>query len=167
MTVTDDTGVMSLEQRLRCLEDINEIQRLKSEYTLACDDNYNPDAICELFTDDGLWSMNVFGHYEGKEAIRGFFTSVSKQIVWSLHAATTPSIGVSSDGTTAVGTWYLLAPCTVARDDGSGQKDAVVVTGNYQDKFRKVDGRWYFTEITARIHQISNLDEGWVRQPFR
>src|SRR4051812_13358845 len=66
MTITDQTSRMSVEERLQRLEDVNEIQRLKSAYTLACDDNYNPDAICALFTDDGLWSMNVFGHHQGK-----------------------------------------------------------------------------------------------------
>ena len=155
----------TVEERLQRLEDVNEIQRLKSAYTLACDDNYNPDAICALFTDDGLWSMNVFGHHEGKENIHAFFTSVSEQIVWSLHTAATPSIVVSPDGRTATGTWYLMCPCTLARGDSG--RDAVLITGNYQDAFRKVDGRWLFTEITARIHQISDWDKGWVEQPFR
>jgi hypothetical protein len=84
-----------------------------------------------------------------------------------VRAATTPSIDVAAAGTTAVGTWYLLAPCTVVRDDGSRGQEAVIVTADHRDTFRTVDGRWYFTEITARIHQISNLDQGWFRQPFR
>lgn len=167
MTAIDSRRGLSVEDRLVRLEDVHEIQRLKSAYTLACDDNYNPDAICALFTDDGLWSMNVFGHHQGKENIHAFFTSVSSKIVWSLHTAATPSIEISDDGTTATGTWYLLCPCTLVRDDDEAEKDAVLITGSYQDRFRKVDGRWYFTAITARIHQISNWDQGWVRQPFR
>lgn len=167
MSATEQTSALSVEERLQRLEDVNEIQRLKSAYTLACDDNYNPDAICALFTDDGLWSMNVFGHHQGKNEIHAFFSSVSEQIVWSLHTAATPSILISEDGTTATGTWYLVCPCTLARNDDPGQKDAVLITGSYSDAFRKVDGRWYFTEITARIHQISDWDKGWVRQPFR
>lgn len=167
MTVTSTSSELSVEARLQRLEDVNEIQRLKSKYTLACDDNYNPDAICALFTDDGLWSMNVFGHHEGKADIHAFFSSVSSQIVWSLHTAATPSIEISDDGTTAAGTWYLLCPATVVQDDNPGQKQAVLITGNYQDRFRKVDGHWYFTAITAHLHQISDWDKGWVRQPFR
>jgi hypothetical protein len=55
----------------------------------------------------------------------------------------------------------------VVCDDGPGEKDAVIVAGNYQDAFRNVDRRWYFTEVTARIYQIFNLEEGWGYLPFR
>jgi hypothetical protein len=41
------------------------------------------------------------------------------------------------------------------------------MTANYSDTFVKVDGQWKYKHLRAKLHQISNLDQGWVRQQFR
>ena len=42
----------AIEARLRRLEDIEAIKRLKARYCAACDDGYDPDRLAALFTED-------------------------------------------------------------------------------------------------------------------
>ena len=38
-----------IERRLKVIEDIEEIKRLKARYCAYCDDNYDADGIASLF----------------------------------------------------------------------------------------------------------------------
>ncbi len=40
----------AVEKRLRAMEDIEEIKRLKARYCAYCDDNYNIEGLASLFT---------------------------------------------------------------------------------------------------------------------
>ncbi len=64
--------------RLRQLEDIEAIKRLKAQYAAACDDNYDADAIANLFVENALWDGGNFGKAEGREKIRAFFATHPK-----------------------------------------------------------------------------------------
>jgi hypothetical protein len=59
-----------LERRLRVLEDIEAIMQLKYRYADACDRGYDSDTLANLFTVDAIWEGDLFGRYEGREAIR-------------------------------------------------------------------------------------------------
>lgn len=37
----------------------------------------------------------------------------------------------------------------------------------YRGTAIQTDGAWKFSEVSARFKHMSNLDQGWVRQPFR
>jgi transposase-like protein len=65
----DADRFLELERRVRALEDAEAIRNLKAEYAAFCDDQYNPDAIAALFTEDAVWQRcvvhfyrNVFSH---------------------------------------------------------------------------------------------------------
>ena len=58
--------VEELEQRLRVLEDVEEIKRLKAQYAALCDNNYDCDGIAALFTSDGIWDGSDLGRTEGR-----------------------------------------------------------------------------------------------------
>lgn len=159
---------LSLEERIARLEDIEAIKDLKYRYAGYCDAGYDPDGITSLFTADGHWKVSgVGGEATGHDELRTFFTNMAKSIVWALHFMIAPRIEVAEDGKSAVGRFYLLCLCTIVRSDDPSKQDAVILTGNYVDQFVKVDGRWYFKELTATIHQASNWTEGWVNQPWR
>jgi hypothetical protein len=78
-----------------------------------------------------------------------------------------PRIELAEDRRTAVGHFYLLCLCTIESSHDPAQKDPVILTINYTDQFVKRDGQWYFQELRGRSHQVSNWDQGWVKQPFR
>jgi uncharacterized protein (TIGR02246 family) len=157
----------SLEQRLARLEDIEAIKQLKYQYTGYCDNHYNPEGIASLFTPDGHWIVSgVGGEATGHEEIKKLFSAMAKDIIWALHYAIAPEIEVAPDGNSATGKFYLLCLCTIIGSNDRSQKDAVILTGNYVDQFVKIDGRWYFKELSGVLHQASPWTEGWVRQQW-
>ena len=157
-----------IEARLARLEDIESIGNLKAMYAHWCDHGYDADQLAALFAEDAVWDSNLFGPFEGREAIRGYFEELAKgDISWAHHCMIAPVIEVHEGGVTARGTWYLLDLATFTSLATPGEKDAVIATANYEDTFIKQGGEWKFSRVTARFHQISNLDQGWARQQFR
>lgn len=127
-------------------DDIVEIMMLKAAYVQAFDER-RFDNLMELFTDDAVVDISAYGLYhEGKENIRSAFEKRMQLPPSEMHVATSPLIAV--DGDTATGRWYLL---------WSGHTDrsflekygAVYGSGFYDDKFRRVDGRWRIQEIVV------------------
>ncbi len=56
-----------LEKRVKVLEDIEEIKKLKRRYCGLSDDHYDADALAELFPLDGLWAGGVGGSNQGRQ----------------------------------------------------------------------------------------------------
>ncbi|MCC7105585.1 MAG: nuclear transport factor 2 family protein [Chloroflexi bacterium] len=157
----------ALEQRLALLEDLEAIRNLKMLYASYCDQGYDPDGIVSLFIPGGVWESNVFGRYEGVEAIRTFMAGVSKSIVWVLHYTLNPLISVAADGQSASATWLLYGPATMLRTDDPSVQEPVVMTGKYDDRLVKHNGQWRFAYSKNTLYFVSNVEEGWVKQPFR
>jgi uncharacterized protein (TIGR02246 family) len=152
---------MTLEQRLQRLEDIRAIEQLKYQYAAYCDDHYNPEGIAALFTADGRWVVDgEGGSMDGHEQIKKHFKALSGHIPWALHFITQPRVDLHDDGISATGYFYLLCMCTIGQD-------AVILTLNYTNQFLKQNGKWLFKELRGKTHQVSNWDQGWVKQKFR
>ena len=147
-----------LGRRIKVLEDVEEIKRLKARYCAHCDDNYNPDGIAGLFTADAVWE-GAYGRYQGPEEIRGFFVNIPQRLPFAIHMVLNPNIEVNGD--TASGTWYLFDPCTLAEGNR-----AVWGVARYDDEYVRVDGEWKFKHV--RITRIfrTPFDEGWVKTRF-
>jgi SnoaL-like domain len=168
MASDSDERLARLEQRVRELEDIQLIERLKYRYAGYCDDGYNPDGIASLFVEDGRWIVDgVGGHNENREEIRAHFAALSGAIPWAQHYMINPAITVAADGQSAVGKFHLLCVATIVRTNAPAEFDAVVLTIQYTDTFVKMDGEWLFQELLGRTHHVSDWTEGWVRQPMR
>jgi hypothetical protein len=156
-----------LEARIQRLEDIEAIRALKMRYAKLCDEGYDADGIVSLFAEEDVsWVSDVFGTYRGRDEIHAWFDGVGEEIRWALHFMINPVVEVGADGTTATGSFYLLELATMSAP-GGGEPDAVVMTGKYADEFVKVGGDWRFKKIEVNFEQVSNLDQGWVRQQFR
>ena len=48
-------GLADLERRVGVLEDVEAIKRLKHAYCTYCDDQYDADALADLFVEDAVW----------------------------------------------------------------------------------------------------------------
>lgn len=157
-----------LESRIQRLEDIQAIHDLKMAYAKLCDEGYDADGIVALFAKgvDVEWVSDVFGTHVGRDGIHAWFDDVDEEIRWALHLMINPAIEVADDGQTATGRFYLLELATMSAP-GGGDPDAVVMTGKYRDDFVKQDGEWRFRRIEVNFEQVSNLDQGWVKQQFR
>jgi uncharacterized protein (TIGR02246 family) len=162
------TTTLSVEERLQRLEDVRAIEQLKYRYAGYCDNDYDPEGIAGLFTEDGRWVVDgEGGSMVGHEQIKAHFRALSSKISWALHYMIAPRIEIADDGEHATGYFYLLCLCTIEQSDDPTQKDAVILTVNYTDQFIKRDGQWLFEELLGRTHQVSNWDQGWVKQQFR
>ena len=97
-----------LERRLRVMEDVEEIKRLKARYCAYCDDNYNATAIASLFTEDAVWDGGIRGRADGRQGIHDFFFQASQRLPFAIHMVMNPDIEVNGD--TATGSWYRSKP---------------------------------------------------------
>jgi ketosteroid isomerase-like protein len=148
-----------LERRVRVLEDIEAIKRLKYRYADACDRGYDADTLADLFTVDAVWEGGIFGHYEGREAIRQFFQGVSSDITFATHYLMNPIIDV--DGDRATGAWYLFQTSTFA--DGN---QAIWGAARYDDEYERVDGEWKYRHLRLISTFWTPYDSGWVERRF-
>ena len=149
----------TLEERLRVLEDIEEIRKLKARYAAACDDNYDADAIAALFTEDAIWDGGSLGRADGRAAIHKFFSRAAEFFPFAIHNVMNPIIEVEGDRATAQ--WYLLQPATMAKGN-----QAVWLAAVYHDDYVRHDGRWMFKHLRVKSHFLTPYEEGWARKPF-
>lgn len=149
----------ALERRVRILEDIEAIKKLKAQYAYYCDDNYNADGIASLFVEDGIWDGGDFGRYEGREEIRKFFREAPKMISFAIHYILNSIIKV--DGDSARGTWYLFQASTFTEGN-----QAVWGAGQYNEEYVKINGEWKFKKLVVTSLFWTPFDQGWVKKRF-
>lgn len=146
-----------LEKRVKLLEDIETIKKLKAKYVQACDDNYNPEKLARLFTENGVWDGGkVWGVHQGRGEIRKFFSEVSNDIIFAVHYAMTPEIYV--DGDKAHGRWYGLVPAT-----RKGNK-AILMSVFYDDEYERVENEWLIRTSRVSVFFLVPYKEGWGKK---
>ena len=148
-----------IERRLRAVEDVEEIKRLKARYCAYCDDNYDADGIASLFVEDAIWDGGIRGKAEGREAIRDFFINAPNRLPFAVHMVMNPIIEVHGD--TATGTWYLFQPCTYADGDR-----AVWGSARYDEEYVRINGAWMFKHLKLTSHFWTPFNEGWAQTQF-
>src|SRR5215510_11082157 len=94
---SESARLAQLEQRVQALEDVNAIRHLKARYAAYCDDQYNPDGLAALFTEDAVWESQGLGRFEGREAIRAFFRGASQLFTFAIHYSLNGQIDVQGD----------------------------------------------------------------------
>jgi hypothetical protein len=142
---------MSIEERLRRLEDLHELQQLRARYCQYLDDG-RWEELVDLFTDDG--------EFVGLSAARGhselleFFPRLQQGSLtswWHFSANETLEL----DGDRATGETWLLQPCVVG-----GQ--AQVAAGRYTDRMvRYEESSWRFEQRRVTFFWWSDLIHGW------
>ena len=150
----------TLEERVRRLEDLEDIRALHARYAAACDDNYNPAHIAGLFTADATWDGGpALGRYEGREAIEGLFAGASATFRWGTHYMICPNTELAVGGETATGTCYLLEACTIEED---GRREPRWLAAVYDVGYAKEDGEWRFAELNLHLRMFAAHATGWV-----
>ncbi len=146
----------AMETRLRALEDAEAIRNLKALYAAHCDDNYNPDALAALFTEDAVWESSVLGRFEGREAIREFFRGAAEIFSFAIHYSLNGQIHV--DGDSARAQWYLFMPCTRGAD---GQ--ALWRAGIDRERYVRVGEDWMFSFKSAETLFSTPFEASWAK----
>jgi ketosteroid isomerase-like protein len=143
----------TLEQRIRRLEDIEEIRRLRNRYHASLNEGHYGDCRA-LFTDDAVVELGYLARYEGIEAIDRGFRAMGERdrffIKQFIHGH-----DVEIDGDTATGRSYLEA-----RYGRYGV--SYVVAGRYDDVYARVGGVWKFRSMIAEIFYTVPNAVGWT-----
>lgn len=140
-----------VEERLRRLEDLAEVQQLRARYCQHLDDG-QWDALVDCFTPDGVFVG--LSTAAGSAQLRTFFADLqagSLSAWW--HFSSNETLQLAGDR--AYGTTWLLQPCVV---NGESQ----LAAGRYTDEMvRCGDGRWRFSRRTVRFFWWADLHDGW------
>lgn len=149
----------TIEQRLQTIEDTEQIRRLKIFYCNRCDDNYDPDGLAALFTEDGVWDGGPHGLARGRDEIRALWQGIAENTSFAVHYITNHLIDLDPSGIEASGTCSLWEPITI---DGTPLWASVI----YTERYRKVDGTWLFAEMKLDNKFCTPYDQGWEQQRF-
>lgn len=158
----------ALEARIRVLEDVESIRRLKARYGELVDCRYRKgrpvgakelsvlaDEIAALFTEDAVWDGgSSLGVCRGRAAIRERFAEPTLHFSW--HFFVKPQIRVEGDRATA--RWDILAPCT-SRDDR-----ALWMAGVEDDTYQRIGDQWLHSRMELEVVFMAPYERGWVRR---
>ncbi len=159
--------VRALESRLRLLEDVEAIRRLKARYGELVDARYargtvkEPEQlqklageIADLFSVDAVWEGGkALGTCRGRQEIYERFLKPTLRFSW--HYFVKPQIRVDGDRATA--RWDILAPCTTQKGE------AHWMAGVEDDEYVRVDGRWLHSRMKLRVVFMAPHATGWAR----
>ena len=151
-----------VEKKIKELEDIEKIKKLKARYCYLVDEMVagNKAKLNELmtyFTDDPWIDFSEFGRHEGKEAAATFMGGIVAQILsYTAHMVSNPIIELN--GNKATGRWYVEVPCTLRATN-----TPMWLQGKYDEEYRKVGEDWKWASIATRFDFFSPLEEGWVK----
>jgi ketosteroid isomerase-like protein len=150
-----------LEKRIRAIEDIEAIKKLKYHYAHLVDVRdgaSHPEELAQLFTDDAVWGAEGLGQFKGREAIKKFFKEADA-FSFQVHQFSQPIIEIDSENN-AHGRWDMSLPATTK--DGT----ALWVSGFEEDKYEKVNGEWLMSEVKVAIIFQTPYEEGWHKRRF-
>jgi ketosteroid isomerase-like protein len=136
---------MSLEQRVRVLEDKEEIRQLLARYMHYLD-HRDMVRYSELFTEDGIVLADQ-GKWEGRAAMQNMFQPkpatgdqpARNPPAMMVHNVTDIVIHVNGDTARTWGKYYAFFP-----SKGPGERPTISGIGGYNDWLVRVNGEWKF-----------------------
>jgi len=144
---------MTLEERVRRLEDIEEIRHLRCQYHAALNEGRFKNCRA-LFTDDAVVELGYLARYDGIDAIdRGFRAMGERDRFFIKQFSHGHDVQVTGDSGT--GTSYLEA-----RYGRFGV--SYVVAGRYDDVYARIDGVWKFRSMIAELFYTVPNGVGWT-----
>lgn len=145
-------SIENLAARLQALEDKEEIRLLKSRYLRACDLK-QPEIVRDCFLPgDVRIDYQGFPLFTDRDAFVAVYESMACQGgVYDLHHATNWDISLTGPDE-AKGLWSLNFRTIL-----TGPRHVVRLSVEYEDVYRRQDGRWWIAESVSR--QTSILTE--------
>jgi hypothetical protein len=143
---------VSLESRIRRLEDRAEIVELIARYVIAVD-NRDIAEISDLYTSDGIFEGNASasGVAAGNAAIVEFFRERWKETGWSTHSAHVQILDFL-DENQAVG-------CVTGHAEHAWRGHFIVAAHRYHDYYLRDGGRWRFRLRRNKVLYLMPLSD--------
>ncbi|MBS0474242.1 MAG: nuclear transport factor 2 family protein [Proteobacteria bacterium] len=132
--------------RLAALEDKEAIRALKARYLRACDLK-QPEVVRDCFLPGSVRiAYQNFPEFTDRDAFVEVYRSMGCQPgVYDIHHATNWEIDLI-DADHAVGKWSLNFRTIL-----TGPRQVVRLAVEYEDVYRKQDGRWWIAESVSRV----------------
>lgn len=143
---------MGIETRLELLETRNQLLDLISSYAHGFD-HQNPDLLRATFHADAVLDLDVFGRFEGIEAIVGAANMFWEAAPAMHHWMANPLFKIDLDAGTASASTSLDCLCTYV-DTGTAH-----IGGGYDDTFRRIDGRWWITQRDFDLQFVTPMPD--------
>jgi uncharacterized protein (TIGR02246 family) len=139
--------VSAVEERLRALEDREEIHRLLMAYAAALDAR-DMAAYAALFARDGEWT-GATGHGRTPDGIRAMLEerlapNPPAPGPTHRHLVANERVELDGDRASAVSTWALVSRA-------EGDVPSLTLLGTYRDTLVREDGRWRFAAREAHV----------------
>ena len=141
-----------LERRVRRMEDLEEIRRLKARYLNACD-SQDAQGAMECFAEgEVLIDMGHVGVFRSREEFAALYQAAGCQpFVLDMHHGGNPEIEFS-DASHASGVWSLDY-----RNINTREKTVTFVSLLYHDEYSKVGGRWKIAKSRSEFRTALHL----------
>ncbi|GMU78311.1 MAG: hypothetical protein AMXMBFR46_11060 [Acidimicrobiia bacterium] len=128
---------LSIEQRLRRLEDRDEIHQLFVDYGQHLDAG-DFASYADLFAADGEVRLGPMGSAKGRDEIRALMERALAGVVGtSYHLITSPRVQIAGDTATSEVMWTVV-------QRGPDGTPVVAMIGRHRDELVREDGRWCF-----------------------
>jgi len=147
-----DNAASSIEERIRRLEDLEEIRDLRMRYHYYINEGRYED-MPELFTEDALIDFGSVGTARGKEQIRAFYASAGKSLDLIVQFIHNHMVEVNGDA--ASGIAYLDA--RYAREGVS-----MIVAGRFTETYVRSQSGWRIDKMDVESFFTVPLSEGWA-----
>lgn len=150
-----DVGV---GERLRRLEDRLAIGELLADYNYALDRGLAA-MFRSLWADDGVWEFQApLGRYVGIERIMAAWSEIRAQTP-DVHHLTADIVVVRLDDTEAE-----VRSDGLAQAGPGGGSERVTMFCHFEDRLRKIDGRWRFLERFVHFYADAVVE---ITDPLR
>ena len=136
--------------RVRLLEDIEEIRRLRMKYHYIINEGLL-DRAAEIYTEDAYVVWSTFNSARGHQEIVALFKSLPADFV--KHFVSNHIVDVTGDEATGVA--YVDA-----RYAGEGQ--SYFIAGKYDERYRRTDDGWRISETILETYFRATPQEGWA-----
>jgi hypothetical protein len=131
----------TIDERLRHLEDLEEIRALLTAYGTLLDQR-DLAGYAALFSRQGRWTGPYIGAAEGPAAIRALMaekldTLAGTERAGAHHIMSNMTITIEAQAAKAWSRWTYIVP-------GEQRKPSLALSGHYDDVLIREDGRWKF-----------------------
>lgn len=135
----------ALAARLRRLEDLEALRRLKADYCELCDRGAAGSEIAALFTEDAeLALLPDGGRARGHADIAAFYARLDGRFARGAHLLANPRLEVEGDR--ATGRWWMLLLAEDTRAEPPAERRLLA---EYREHYQRVDGAWRISRLAV------------------
>ena len=152
MDKASSTGPKSLEERIRRLEDIEEIRLLRMRYHYNTNEGHF-DRMVELFTDDAHVDFGYIATARGRKEVHELFLRIPNHL--KLVKQFIHNHMVEVDGDHATGISYLDARYS---QDG----ESVMVAARFDEEYSRTPAGWRISRCFVEVFFSVPITKGWA-----